>query len=320
MCGWLKSCIYNICCLLSVVLRKRQSREGDCHRSIESKWHYRRLAMVKLHIFKSGSIWVAAELIKGGGGWKKIELPVLCFLLEHPLALTMFDTGFLGGRLHRLLKLFPWCLYRSMFDIEIASGDRIDKLWKDVGWSVTDVKLVVLSHFHFDHTAGLSGFPRAVFLYRKCAYERLASLRGWKACRKGYIPALLPSDFIPRSRYFEGAVKVRLEPEYAPFDYAWDVFEDRTVLAVPLPGHAAGHVGLFINTEDTVYFLVGDACFTCDTFTELCFPPDWVLHFLCLDRRKYIDTISKINLLHKNRPDIQILPSHCPKALEHNSA
>lgn len=268
---------------------------------------------IKLRFFVAGHSLLPGEALYAGTGWNRVELPVHFVLIEHPLGKVLFDAG-ASPRIQREANRFPFFLYRSLAPLDCREDHQASALLGDIGTAATDIRLVILSHFHPDHIGGVRDFPEAVFLFWRKSYDNLKNRGLLGGFLRGFLKGLLPADFEPRSRYLDGAVWVRLEPEFAPFDSAWDVFEDRTVFAVPLPGHVEGHVGLLIRAEDATYFLVGDACFTSRSYRELVFPNLTAMRWLHDDPRKYIETVGKIHSLHKQRPDIKIIPSHCPEA------
>ncbi|MBI3927191.1 MAG: MBL fold metallo-hydrolase [Armatimonadetes bacterium] len=243
----------------------------------------------------------------------RVEVPVYFTLIEHPQALVLFDTGG-SSRVIQQASRFPFVLTRSLFSLEMRPEHEAAYQLSEAGTAPTDVRLVIVSHFHPDHVGGLRDFPEAVFLYWRKSYDGIKSKGLLGRFRRGFMPELLPADFEPRSRYLDGAIWVRLEPEFAPFDSGWDVFEDRTVFAVPLPGHAEGQVGLLVRAHDATYFLVADACYSSQAYRELVLPKGSAMRWLHHDPVKYAETLTKLHALHKKNPSIRIVPSHCAEA------
>ena len=91
------------------------------------------------------------------------------------------------------------------------------------------------------------------------ALDSIHGLEGWRALRKAFIPALLPADFSARIRRFEERPPRALPERLAPFVLGWPIGESEELWVVPLPGHAEGQIGLFVQTEQDWTLLASDA-------------------------------------------------------------
>ena len=97
---------------------------------------------------------------------------------------------------------------------------------------------------------------------------------------------------------------------------ALDVVGDGSLIAVPLPGHARGQMGLVCQIEDgRRLFLVADAAWIADNITRNVEPQRIVDRF-AHDAKAYHDTLARLRSLHKARPEIIMMPSHCARSLE----
>jgi len=112
---------------------------------------------------------------------------------------------------------------------------------------------VVLSHFHADHTAGLRDFPNATILYEREAYTAFKYLGLLASVKSGCLPGLLPDDFEERSAFIDETPRRRLPGDF-PFVMGYDLFGDGSLIAIDLPGHAAGQIGLFLMSATGEYF------------------------------------------------------------------
>lgn len=121
-----------------------------------------------------------------------------------------------------------------------------------VGADFEAADLVILSHVHEDHTAGLHLVPHTpVHVHERDA----ASARSWE----GYAAALgMSSAALPGMR-----AKLEKEFFYTPrpdaIAYGDDAVFDLggvTLRVVPLPGHTAGHCGLIVEEEGVAF--IGD--------------------------------------------------------------
>src|SRR5215216_3836820 len=92
----------------------------------------------------------AAGFVDGATG--KLRLPVYSFLIRHPQATVLFDTGMHpdlqtdGGA-----RLGP---IASLFDLHYTAGEELTGRLEAVDAGVDEVDVVVNSHLHFDHAGG----------------------------------------------------------------------------------------------------------------------------------------------------------------------
>ncbi len=94
----------------------------------------------------------------------------------------------------------------------------------------------------------------------------------------------------------------------------YDVVGDGSIVAVPLPGHSPGHLGLWLpSTQGPPVLLVGDACWLRASLTgDL--PPRQVIATMH-DPDAYVATIAALGRLAEARPDILLVPSHCESSV-----
>jgi glyoxylase-like metal-dependent hydrolase (beta-lactamase superfamily II) len=110
----------------------------------------------------------------------------------------------------------------------------------------------------------------------------------------------------------ENLQSIALPPAYAPFVMGFDLFGDASLLAVELPGHAIGQLGLFLAADDRHYFLIADACWLSRAYQEFV-EPHPIARLIFADNRQYVDTLAKIHQLHQLNPHLKIIPTHCAK-------
>ena len=115
---------------------------------------------------------------------------------------------------------------------------------RGIGLSPDDVKVVVLTHLHWDHVGGFEVFKNARFLVQ----------------RKEIQYAIAPlSSF--RYNYFE---KDLGKPRFVDYLERIDVIEgdkeiEPGVKAIFIPGHSPGFQGVLVDTEKGKYFVAGDS-------------------------------------------------------------
>ena len=184
-----------------------------------------------------------------------------------------------------------------------------------MGVNPTDVHHLIISHFHADHIGGLADFPNAQYIFFEEAVKSVQGKQGWGAVKLAFLPDHLPSDFEQRSTAIEAAQMQPLPSNYAPFEWGVDLFGDGSLLGVNLPGHAYGQMGVFLQTDNLgPVFLCADACWHSKAYRELVFPHP-VVNLLLPDATAYRQTLTNVHQLHQNRPNLQIIPSHCPETI-----
>ena len=271
---------------------------------------------VTLTVLQAGYCTHAEHRTLRGGQRRTVPFPALFALIEHPQrGPILFDTGY-TPRFYDETRRFPYSLYARLTPTYVEPADTAHHQLHTRGIAPDDIRYVILSHFHADHIGGVADFPRAQYLYLEEAYQAVQGKKGMQAVRAGFLAGLLPADFEQRSEPLGTARWVVLPASYAPFEQGVDVLGDGSLLAVPLPGHAHGQMGLFLTTEAWgPMLLAADACWHSRAYRELLFPPA-LTNFIQADARAYRETLTKLYQLHQHTPEIHILPSHCREVVE----
>jgi len=245
----------------------------------------------------------------------KVPFPATVALLQHEkFGPILFDTGY-SPRFHEVTKKFPEKLYSLITPVEIGEQETLVKQLEKRGINAADIQFIILSHFHADHIGGISDFSKANYIYLKHAYEPLKNLGRFRSVLfNGFLKNLLPTDFIERSSPFSITAGNCSNLHYDSFNQAYDLFGDGSILAIELPGHAPGHLGLLVYADKGTYFLVGDACWVRENFISNS-QPQWITRKLVLDDAKqYEDTLQKLKKFHVQYPEVHIVPCHCNKS------
>ena len=246
---------------------------------------------------------------------KPMRFPAMFAVIEHPQrGPILFDTGYGQPYLDAARSTWNGRIYNRVTPVTTSSAEFAAARCRAMGIDPSDVSLVIASHFHADHVAGLVDFPKAEILFLRTAWERVAPLRGVRALLQGFLPSLIPADFEARSRAIEGTEWAQLGSEFSPFQRGVDLLGDGSLIAVALPGHAAGQLGLFVRRkEQPDAFLVADACWTTRSFQEHIMPSR-VTRLLFDDMDAYRYSLGLIGDFHRLHPEVDIIPSHCGDA------
>ena len=264
---------------------------------------------VGLTAFNAGHTSAPARVFGFGGGFGKVEIPALFFLVEHPrFGRLLVDTGY-STRFHEATRAMPERLYALATPVDISEEENAGRQLQARGIAPETVDRILLTHFDPDHIGGLRDFPNAEIRCSRRAWESVAGKTGLAALRDHLLTGLLPDDL---------AARVRLLPDpngpaFGPFAHTHDFFGDESILLVELPGHKPGMLGVLLTDENGRDVLVcADALWTTRTLED---GASAGLHgVIAKDRAEQRATYEALRRLHRDRPSLHILPSHCPLA------
>jgi glyoxylase-like metal-dependent hydrolase (beta-lactamase superfamily II) len=242
--------------------------------------------------------------------FRLIRFPAMIAVIRHPrLGVMLFDAGY--GRCLEQARSRRARIYRRILPFELPESERIAAQLARMNASPVD--LIFLSHLHPDHIGGLGEVPgKAPILYSREGLARLRSLRGLARHRSAFFDELLPDDFAARGRAIEDLPAVSCD---APFGQGRDVTGDGSVVAVPLPGHAAGQYGLFCRLAgDRRILLCADAAWLLSNIVQQT-RPTWAARMIADDFAAFTRTLANLHEFSVRHPDVRIIPSHCEESI-----
>lgn len=265
---------------------------------------------LEVSLLVAGSCTGPERLTRAHAPWRRVEFPALVAVIRHPEAgVILFDTGY-TPRFHEETRRFPASLYARLTPVTVGPQDTAAAQLAAAGIAAASVATVVVSHLHADHVGGARDFPAARFVLGRGALDEVDGAQGSRAAvRHGLLPGLLPDDLAERAVAAENLPAVETGLPFLPRGH--DVLGDRSLLAVPLTGHAPGHLGLLVRGAKREMLLVGDATWSSRGVTHGEFPHPLV-RFLTADWRAYRRTTTALHALAGARPDLLIVPSHAP--------
>jgi glyoxylase-like metal-dependent hydrolase (beta-lactamase superfamily II) len=268
---------------------------------------------VKLRLLQAGYCSHFEWLTIRGGSFKPVSFPAGFACIQHPSeGVILFDTGY-SSRFFTETATLPASLYRYITPVTYSEDLSAARQLRTLGILPHDVRYVVLSHFHADHIGGVRDFPEARFLYMQASYRAVNQLGPIASVKAGFLPGLLPSNFEERSGFVEDCSVVPL-PSEMPFEHGFDLFGDGSLVAVELPGHAAGQIGVFLNGESEAYLLCADAVWSSRAYREGRLP-HLAARLIMDNSAHYFETFDRICRLHKAVPQLRIVPSHCQEVI-----
>tara|TARA_B100000767_G_scaffold53326_1_gene48962 strand:+ start:2141 stop:2986 length:846 start_codon:yes stop_codon:yes gene_type:complete len=264
---------------------------------------------VKLSLGYAGYCYSKASHVVKGDKNERIKFHALYGLLQHPKhGWILFDTGY-TTRFYEATKTYPNKIYADATQVVINEENEIKSQLRLIGIQTSDIKHVIISHFHADHIGGLKDFNDAAFYCTKSAYEQVQNMSGFFAFSKGILKDLIPNDFEERMSSIENFA---VEMEDDVFGIKYDLFNDGSIIIYRLPGHAAGQVGIEVETHKKKYFLVADSSWDKRAYQENKLPNSLVRLFFD-SWKDYIDSLEKVSQYHQKYPKVLIIPTHCSK-------
>jgi glyoxylase-like metal-dependent hydrolase (beta-lactamase superfamily II) len=197
---------------------------------------------------------------------ERIEIPVPAYIVEHPGAgLMLVDTGFHASVAVDAKKNLGPVLGRLFSSQEMDAADAIPDQLRARGFDPGDVKLVVMTHLHFDHASGVAQFPDATFVVTEREWKAATDEKGLTG---GYVRRQFDHAFDWRTVDFD-ADDVN---SFAGFGRTLDLFGDGSVRLAYTPGHTLGHMSVVLRTREGEFVVTGDAAYTMRTLRESVMP------------------------------------------------
>ncbi len=251
------------------------------------------------------------------GSWHPVRFPAMFAVLEHPRhGVVLFDTGY-SSRFFAATQPFPERMVRWAVPVTLGTGESAAAQLAAIGIAAADVTHVVVSHFHGDHISALADFPHARYVFLSAGLRRLQTGSRLRRACQGYLPRLLPDDFRARAIALDDRPSIALGKEHAPLPRGYDIFGDGALVAVPLPGHADGQLGLLAHGgEGRRLFFVADAAWLMSAILADQVPPR-VSGLVHANAARYAETLHQLHLFHLRHPEVGLIPSHCEATVRH---
>lgn len=262
---------------------------------------------VKLHLNYAGHCFAKENDSIRGGRKQKIKFHALWGLIQHPeKGWILYDTGY-TERFFKVTKRYPNKIYANITKVEISPKDAVHAQLKENGIDPSDIKHLIITHFHADHVAGLLDFPSATFYTSRAALTQALKIPRGIAFSKGILKGLHPEDLEKRTQIIED---ISVAVQHPIFGTNYDLFGNDSIQMVSLPGHAAGQMGVLMETEKRPYLLAADSVWLKRSYEELVLPNPIVRLFFH-SWSDYKSSLKKVHDFHKENPEAMIVPTHC---------
>jgi N-acyl homoserine lactone hydrolase len=222
-------------------------------------------------------------------------LPIWVLVIEHPEGIFLIDTGEVSDVMKpdyfRSSGMIPSWFDRTQFHFQVSREDEIDAQLESLGIPPGQIKTIVLTHLHFDHTDGLRHFPGTRVLVNRMEWEKPF----------GTLKRLWPQGFQP--------VPVLLDCPYEMFERTYALTGAEDLLLIHTPGHTYGHASVLIKTDAGPVMFAGDVCYSQEQLLNGKFTG------ANASFRAAHDTYERIKAFARHQGMI-FLPSHDPESAE----
>lgn len=234
---------------------------------------------MKIHILKCGSISVPPSAAEGSGKkssaaalclapqGRRVTLPVFAYLIEHPRGYVLVDCGWCrdispnGAYDAAAARAVLGAPLAAFYRPTLGTGEAVHERLADLGLDERDLELVIITHLDPDHVSGVKHVARAKRII-------VPEDEYFWSCRTVYRlrqPQRLWIDYPIERVYYRGFPDV-------PNSWAIDVFGDRTLYMVNLPGHTDGMAAVVAVNGKRFAVMCADAAFSRRGVEKLAIP------------------------------------------------
>lgn len=213
---------------------------------------------VRLYMFQSGTQQCKLHDIKmNQGNGADYEIPVPWFLMTHARGNVVIDGGLAVEGLTDPRGYWGTSAdtYKPVMTREQGCTAQLAAL----GIAPEDIRFVVLSHLHSDHSGAIGRFPNATHIVQRREYEY------------AYAPDWFAAGAYTRKDFDRPGLRWQFLEDNATDDY--DLFGDGVLKMIFTPGHSVGHQSFLVTLPNSGPILItADAVYTMDHWHENALP------------------------------------------------
>ncbi|MFC2248362.1 N-acyl homoserine lactonase AttM [Labrys portucalensis] len=251
------------------------------------------MSSLRLYMFQSGTQRCKLHHIKmNQGEGEDCEIPVPWFLVMHPKGAVLIDGGLAAEGLADPKAYWGGSVevFRPVMAPEQGCLTQLEAL----GIRPGDIRFVLLSHLHSDHTGAIGRFPNATHIVQRREYE-YAFTPDW----------FTAAAYVRRDFDRPGLVWQFLDGEATD---GFDLYGDGTIRILFTPGHSPGHQSVMVDLPNSGPFLLAiDAAYTWDHWNEKALPG------LMSSASDVARSVRKLRFL-ADRVSATVVPGHDPEA------
>lgn len=212
---------------------------------------------IRLYMLQTGTLKCKVHNIKMNQGDAPYEIPVPFFLLMHPEGNVLIDGG--NSIEAATDPKGYWGAITDIYWPVMQETEGCVMQLGNLGVRPEDIRYVIQSHLHLDHTGAIGRFPNATHIVQKREYDYAFSPDWFSA--GGYV----------RQDFDRLGLKWRfLDAKDEDF---LDLYGDGVLTIVSTPGHSEGHQSFLIKLPNSGPILLTiDAAYTFDHWNERALP------------------------------------------------
>ncbi len=206
---------------------------------------------MRFYVFNSAHYLVNQCLMTANMGCgSTVNITTTWSVLVHPEGTVLFDTGVIKSAVGQSLG-------EQEMDVPLMyPGQEVAAQLTRLGLSANDVRYVVHTHLHLDHSGGNIDVPGSTFICQRTEYEYAL---------EPDIPSMVPEYSLAQLGLGE--------LQYETIVGDMDLFGDATVQIMSTPGHTPGHQSVLLRLpESGPVIITGDAIWTETCLDEQALP------------------------------------------------
>jgi N-acyl homoserine lactone hydrolase len=253
---------------------------------------------MKIHAIQTGIVHVKSDFMRGTAAVSNnaafmyrlmtdkqwIDLPIYAWAIEHEERVIIIDTGDLSDTHSNFIS-------QSTYTIE--PQEEIRPQLERLGIKPRDVSQVILTHIHGDHINGVKHFKGNNIYLGADEYAAYKNPLGGMFMRR---TTRLPEWFDPKSL-------TKTNAAFGSFDHYYPLTKAGDIVAVPTPGHTAGHISVIAINEGISYFFAGDVSYDEQALI------DQKLQGPSMAQPSHIETLRRVLQYVESNPTVY-LPAH----------
>lgn len=272
----------------------------------QEPWDGKKFPDIDVTFLRCGSVNVPAFLaVRGTFSLASRLLAHSAVLIRHPRGTFLYDTGLCADI--SLFLMDQSLFFRKTlgaYDLEMPIGTHLQQLQI----KPSELDFAIVSHLHWDHVSGVPDLPGVPLRIARTELESVEE-EGGLDHRQRLVRRLLGDN---PQELFE-----LTGPPYAGFAASYDLFDDGSIVLVPLPGHTQGQVGMFIHRNNGAdLFLIADAAWIAENFLNPAPLHSFYWSRVSHDTEQARQTLVDLHHFARRHPQIPMIAMHDARTQE----